>query len=530
VSVDSQAVLAGFQQAANGPPQLLNAIDQLTRKLRRRIGESLREVESSPPLDQVTTSSLDALRKYAEGLRLPDRGPLASAERMREAIHLDTNFAMAYAALAVDLNNGGFPRNRVDSALERAHRLRDRLTERERLQLEAMYFQLGPGHDRRRAAEAYEAILALDPAAVGAANNLANIYTGRRQYARAESLLKGGVAGGRGTSTLYGNLNAVLFSQGKLDEAKRYEAEWRERFPTAPMVVFSRIRLLYEARQFDSLEALLQQMARDDNVVLRINGLAGLMNEALLRGRLRDASRHYAEQRRVQLSIGDSNDPVADSLRLSTLDVLFYADTARALRRLDSVLGQADLSRRPFDERPYFELAGLYASAGRPQRARGLLALHDAEVPDSLTRRDREPGRHGVLGAILLAEGRHSDAIREIWRSDSTYDGPDGSCAICVLDDIGWAWDRAGVADSAIYYWEKFLTTRHPLRTTVDAMSRPAIQKRLGELYESKGDVAKAAVQYREFIELWAKADRALQPIVDDARWRLSRLADIERR
>jgi hypothetical protein len=41
--------------------------------------------------------------------------------------------------------------------------------------------------------------------------------------------------------------------------------------------------------------------------------------------------------------------------------------------------------------------------------------------------------------------------------------------------------------------------------------------------------VEKAALRYREFLALWDKADPGLQPKVDDVRYRLSRLANIER-
>ncbi|MGH7696736.1 MAG: hypothetical protein ACRENH_17235 [Gemmatimonadaceae bacterium] len=53
--------------------------------------------------------------------------------------------------------------------------------------------------------------------------------------------------------------------------------------------------------------------------------------------------------------------------------------------------------------------------------------------------------------------------------------------------------------------------------------------RRLGELYESKRDYAKAAENYQRFIALWAKAEPELQPIVEDARQRLRRMANVER-
>lgn len=58
----------------------------------------------------------------------------------------------------------------------------------------------------------------------------------------------------------------------------------------------------------------------------------------------------------------------------------------------------------------------------------------------------------------------------------------------------------------------------------------PGIYNRLGELYEAKGDKAKAESYYTKFVALWEKADPELQPKVAEAKKRIARLADRERR
>jgi len=215
---------------------------------------------------------------------------------------------------------------------------------------------------------------------------------------------------------------------------------------------------------------------------------------------------------------------------LSWIDLLYHDDTSRAKRRVERALRSTDLRTLPLDQRPYLNLATFFAGVGDPRRARALLEQYDAAMPDSVTRRVREPERHAMLGSIALAERRYTDAIRELWRSDTTYDGPDGNCSICVLDDIGRAWDRAGIPDSAIFYLERFLSTPYYGRASVDAVNRAPILYRLGTLYESKGDVANAARRYREFVTLWRDADASLQRRVSDARSHVSRLADVERK
>jgi hypothetical protein len=93
---------------------------------------------------------------------------------------------------------------------------------------------------------------------------------------------------------------------------------------------------------------------------------------------------------------------------------------------------------------------------------------------------------------------------------------------------VGTAWDRAGVPDSAISYFERYLSAASSFRLDTDSWFRPALAKRLGELYEAQGDVTNAAKRYREFVMLWEHADAKLQPQVAEVRRRLSRLANVE--
>jgi tRNA A-37 threonylcarbamoyl transferase component Bud32/tetratricopeptide (TPR) repeat protein len=531
VTADSAIERAAFQATASGTGELLEKIDELTRKMRGRIGESLRDVRDSPPIEQVTTPSFEALRIYAEATRALDRGgsPIEGAERLREAVKIDTAFAMAWRKLGVALSNAGLPRARSDSAFERAYRLRDRLTERERLLAEGSYFGNGPGRDRRLAARAYEAILALDSADVASTNNLANIYMGRRDFARAEALHRRAIAAGRGTSVTYQNLIGALYNGGRLDEAQKTLDEYRRLFPTATAATTLQLNALYQNKNLDSLEKLLRSMAASENPILKINGLGGLANYSVMRGRLSETMRYGKEAQKLQIALGGQPpNMLNDSLQISWIDLQWNDDTARAVRRVDQVLTRFDIEKLPWDQRPYLGLASFYASAGNVVKARAFAARDSASIPNETERRIREPGRHGIQAAIALAEKHYADAIRAIWRADTTYDGPNGSCGICLYDDLAWTYDRAGTPDSAIHYFEQFIHTPFQNKQNFAAGQMALMHKRLGELYEAKGDATKAAENYRAFLSLWANADAQQQPKVAEVRRKLSRLADVE--
>src|SRR5690606_29863763 len=88
---------------------------------------------------------------------------------------------------------------------------------------------------------------------------------------------------------------------------------------------------------------------------------------------------------------------------------------------------------------------------------------------------------------------------------------------------IGDAFDLAGESDSAIVYFERyaeralgdFFDETHAIAGTF---------KRLGELYDAKGDTAKAEHYYQRFVDLWKDAEPALQPKVRRARERIAEL------
>lgn len=78
---------------------VLPALDQLAGRIRRRLGESLATLShDNRPLPQATTSSLEALRMYAQSVRLTNKDDAAGEQLLKQAIELDPDFAMAHAA------------------------------------------------------------------------------------------------------------------------------------------------------------------------------------------------------------------------------------------------------------------------------------------------------------------------------------------------------------------------------------------------------------------------------------------------
>ena len=528
-AAESGDELAAFRETADSPSDLIPALDELSGELRGRIGESLKAVREAPPLAQVTTPSLEALRKYVAGARAMDIEtdyPRAIV-LLQEAVELDTTFAMAYRKLGVAHRNSGIGAlGAADTALNRAFRFRHRLTDRERLLTEGSYYGTGPGIDRQRSAAAYEQLLEIDPTNGAALNNLGNIYRSRREFAKAEHVYRRAIASGQATAIAYGNLQATLFDQGKFAAQDSVAAEMKRRFPNVPGQAFRVVPRLYHEAKYDSIRALVAQQRASSDITERISALAIASDLAAIHGRLRESVRLLAEERTLQKTRGMALLPLDDSLQMAADDIRLRERPEEGVRRMEAALARMPLESVELNRRPYFFIIALYALAGRPREARAMLARYDAEVTDTTVRRAREPGRHTMRGLIALAEQRAGDAITELRLGDSYPDGPTGSCGVCVNPPLGRAFEMAGMRDSAIVTYERFVTTPVWGRHTrgLDGNWLAFSLRRLGALYEERGDLGKASQYYTRFVTLWQDADPELQPRVAEVRRRLEGL------
>ena len=93
--------LATEQARASQKAEVLKALDKAASQLRDKLGESLASIQKfDTPLEETTTSSLEALKAYSLGLKAHrEKGDTAALPFFQHAIQLDPNFAMAYRAL-----------------------------------------------------------------------------------------------------------------------------------------------------------------------------------------------------------------------------------------------------------------------------------------------------------------------------------------------------------------------------------------------------------------------------------------------
>ena len=129
------------QAEANNKEQVLKALGDAVAKLRRSIGESLSSIQKfDTPIEQATTTSLEALKAYSLGSALQYRADdHAAIPFYKRALELDPNFAMAYARLGIAYFNTGEGDLSV-TYHKRAYELSKKVSDREKFYLLNLYY------------------------------------------------------------------------------------------------------------------------------------------------------------------------------------------------------------------------------------------------------------------------------------------------------------------------------------------------------------------------------------------------------
>jgi serine/threonine protein kinase/tetratricopeptide (TPR) repeat protein len=220
VNCRTSDVLGAAEAEAENREKILQTLGRTAATLRGKLGESLASVQKfDKPLDEATTSSLEALQAYTEGDRLArEKGDTDALSFLKRAVELDPNFARAYASLGVRYNNLG----QASLALEnvrKAYELRDRVSEREKYYISCTYFTLVTG-ELEKAIQQYELWIQNYPRDYVAATNLGVNYFTLGQFERAAAVTRDALRLEPNSLLGYNNLGVAYFSMNRLDEAK----------------------------------------------------------------------------------------------------------------------------------------------------------------------------------------------------------------------------------------------------------------------------------------------------------------------
>jgi DNA-binding winged helix-turn-helix (wHTH) protein/tetratricopeptide (TPR) repeat protein len=231
VNCQSGDTLARERVSATSQDKVLDALGSAASKLRGQLGESLGTVQSfDVPLEQATTSSLEALKAYTLAQKTArENGAAQSLPYGQRAIELDPNFAMAYEAVGIHYINLAEPA-RAGEYLTKAFQLREHASQRERLKIMAGYYSSVTG-ELEKAAQAYQQMIASYPRDIAAYNNLGIVLAQQGNYEKAVKVTKQGIQIEPEQVTLDENLTGYLLALQRFDDARKIIRDGQPRKP-----------------------------------------------------------------------------------------------------------------------------------------------------------------------------------------------------------------------------------------------------------------------------------------------------------
>ena len=129
------------QADADDQKKVLSALSKAATEMRRKLGESVAQIEKfDKPLAEVTTSSLEALKALQAGGKLRNIGKHNEAIALfKRSIEIDPEFARGYLELYIEQRQIGHNELAMQS-LAKAYKLRDKVSEREKIILDEIYY------------------------------------------------------------------------------------------------------------------------------------------------------------------------------------------------------------------------------------------------------------------------------------------------------------------------------------------------------------------------------------------------------
>ena len=500
--------LASSEVQASDKNHVLDALGQTASQIRNKLGESLSTVKKfDTPLEQATTSSLEALQAYSMASTAWGKGdPAAAVPFLQRAIRLDPNFAMAYAFLG----DSYFELSQHDLAAEnirKAYELRDHVSAPEKLSIENTYFERISG-DLVKELQVKKMWAQAHPR--DAAGSLRYTYFQLGQFNEALADAKAGLRFSPGSSTEYVNLAICYLSLNRFEEARAAFHEAQKRDPDSP---FLRGNLYILAFLDNDAAGMAQQVAWSVGKTASEEYL--LYSEAdtsAYSGRLKKA-REFSRRGVASAKRSEMKEMVAVFEADAAVREALFGNPAEARQRVESPLGHPT---NP--DTQYFTALALAMSGDdvRPQLSADDLAKRFPE--NTFVQLSYLPTLHAQIAL------NHNDARKaiEILQDAASYDFVNGYGAVFLYPAFvrGEAYLAIHQGSEAAVEFQKILDHRGEVNNElIGALAHLQI----GRAYELQGDSAKAKAAYQDFLALWKDADPDI-PVLKEAKAEYAKL------
>ena len=492
--------LAQQQVQASSKEQVLKSLDKAATALRQQLGESLASVQQfTTPLEQATTSSLDALKAFSQGNALhtigDDDGAVAP---LKKAVGLDPNFAMAYAVLGIASSNMS-NRNDAEQYLRKAYDLRDRASERERLYIDSHYYDTLL-NDQEKAVGVFQRWIQEYPRDNIPYDDLSLAYQNLGQYDKALAAATDAMRVNPQDAYAYQNQAASYLYLGRFDELKAVGQAAISGKHDA--VALHAVLLAGAAVQND-----------ETSIQAQLNWAAGKPYQASLEiayaqyqdrlGKFNRAEQTYRQTAQLGLNAGIMEVP---SLVLSQQAI------NRAECGFDSIAREkaADALKQRSNPFATSAAATAYAFAGETAQANKLIDREGTAYPsDTILQTQVIPA---VKALNLLHEKKAQEAVTALESSlKNELGAPVSPVSYLTIYVRGLAYLQLRDGANAAAEFQKILNHPgiNPLSTLI-----PLAQLNLARAYTLQNNTEKARIEYQNFFAEWKDADADIPALI----------------
>jgi serine/threonine protein kinase len=493
----SGATLRKEQADIGSRNEIIHELGVTAVRLRAKLGEPSDSLARfNQPLEKALSASLEALQAGAEGTKLHYAGDVAGALKLyQRTIELDPNLALTYEGMGAAyyvLKNTELS----EASYTRAYQLRDRLTEKDRLNAEIIYY--GVIGDWEKYYSSTLRFLQLFPRDVFAHNNLANASRrlGEPDRAADESAETARL---QPSSYYFGAAIETSRVASRFIEAKSWIAKADALKFDDPTIRYERLLVLFATGDRDGVEKILAEGERGSD------RRDVLLNHAWIethQGRFRSAEQLRLQALGLPSKTTDIYWPVRSALENAEVGRVVQA------RRYES---EADRSKLDRGDKLWLALA--LARSGRTEEAGKLTDQISAERPeDTLVQNYLVP----TIRAAIKLQQHDPAAVIDLLRETAKYDLAFTQSFDYVYPAYirGLAYLKLGDGRSAAAQFQKLID--HP-GLTVKHVTGPLAWLQLGRAQKLMGETAAARKSYETFLDLWKNADPDI-PIYQQAK------------
>jgi DNA-binding winged helix-turn-helix (wHTH) protein/tetratricopeptide (TPR) repeat protein len=496
VNCNTGEVLAETQERAAGKETVLKALDAGEVSMRSRLGESLSSVEKyATPLEEATTPSLDALKAYSLGVKTAyAKDATAALPFFKRAAELDPDFALDYTWMAIFYGDFNQPKRAAEYA-RKAYALREKVSERERFEIEGFYYLDATG-ELDKAAQTFEQWQQTYPRDSFPYTPLGCTFVYLGNWEKALEEFREALRMNPNMVANYINLGIAYMALNRLDEAEAVFKQAEERKLENELLLRSRYRLAFlksdETQMAQLISAAMGKPGAEDLV------LAAQADTEGWGGKLKKAH----ELTRLAIASAQRND---------AKETAAGYQAAAALRDVES--GNRKQARAEAN-------AALNLGPNRDVQAMAAMAL--AQAGDTAAAEK--------LVAELNKTFPLDTGVQRYWlpriRAAVALERKDPGRAIELLVDMGPVYLRGEAylmlrdGGAAAAEFKKFIDPRG-----VAMNSSWGVLARLGlaRAYALQGDTVKARAAYQDFLTLWKEADPDV-PILKQAKAEYAKL------